>query len=166
MGTAMTFEDYLAIKTLILRYPQCADKGDFEGVGRALGDVTMGELGQEPAFRAEGAEKFAQIYAGTVRKFPDRDTPRTRHLIGNVIIEDDGPSRARAESYVMVFQQTDRLPLQPIVGGTYFDRFAKVDGQWRMVERIEDMELIGDLSEHLLGDNWKPAGASGRKNGN
>ena len=29
----MTFEDYLAIKHLIHRYPQCADKGDFEGVG-------------------------------------------------------------------------------------------------------------------------------------
>jgi len=146
----MTFEDYLAIKTLIHRYPQCTDKGDFEGVGRLLGNAMMGELGHEPAFRAEGVEKFTQIYAGAVRKFPDRGTPKTRHLIGNVVIEDDGPGKARAESYVIVFQQTDKLPLQPIIAGTYFDRFAKVDGEWRFTDRVEDMELVGDMSEHLL----------------
>jgi SnoaL-like protein len=152
----MTFDDYLAIKNLIHRYPQCADKGDFEGVGHLFGHVTMGELGKEPAFRAEGAERFAQIYADAVRKFPDRNAPKTRHLIGNVVIEDDGPDRARAESYVVVFQQTSKLPLQPVIAGTYFDRFAKIDGEWRMVERIEDMELIGDLSEHLLAGEWHP----------
>ena len=148
----MTFDDYLAIKNLVHRYPQCADKGDFDGVGRLLGNAVMGELGHEPGFLAEGPEKFAEIYKSTVRKFPDRDTPRTRHLIGNVIIEDEGPGKARAESYVVVFQQTAKLPLQPVIAGTYFDRFAKIDGEWRMVERIEDMELVGDLSEHVLKD--------------
>jgi hypothetical protein len=54
---------------------------------------------------------------------------------------------------VTVFQQTDSLALQPIVCGTYFDRFEKVEGRWRLVDRIEDMELLGDLSEHLLGDS-------------
>ena len=148
----MTFDDYLAIKNLIHRYPQYADKGDFDGVGRTLGNTTMGKLGEEPAFLAEGAEKFAHNYAETVRRFPDRNTPRTRHLIGNVIVEDDGPEKARTEAYVVVFQQTGKLPLQPIIAGTFFDRFAKIDGEWRMVERIADMELVGDLSEHLLRD--------------
>ena len=57
-----------------------------------------------------------------------------------------------AESYVVVFQQTEKLPLQAIIAGTYFDRFTKIDGTWRLTERIEDMELIGNLSEHLLRD--------------
>jgi hypothetical protein len=148
----MTFDDYLAIKNLIHRYPQCADKGDFDGVGKLLGNAMMGHLGDEPSYLAEGPEKFAEIYTSTVRKFPGRNTPRTRHLIGNIIIEDDGPDQARAESYVMVFQQTDTLPLQAIIGGTYFDRFAKVGGKWQMIERFEDMELIGDISEHVLKD--------------
>lgn len=148
----MIFEDYLAIKNLSHRYPQCADKGDFEGVGALLGDALMGEQGHEPAYLGDGPEAFTQIYASTVRKFPERGTPKTRHFIGNVIIEDDGPDKARAESYVIVFQQTADLSLQPIIGGTYFDRFAKVDGQWRFTHRSEDMELIGDLSEHLLRD--------------
>lgn len=148
----MTFDDYLAIKTLIHRYPQCTDKGDFEGVGELLGNATMGELGHEPAYHGDGPGAFTDIYASTVRKFPDRGTPKTRHFIGNVIIEDDGTDRAKAESYVIVFQQTEDLPLQPIIGGTYFDRFARVDGEWRFTHRTEDMELIGNLSEHLLRD--------------
>lgn len=148
----MTFEDYLAIKHLIHRYPQYADKGDFEGVGELLGNATMGELGHEPAYHGDGPAAFAQVYADTVRKFPDRGTPKTRHFIGNVIVEDDGPDRAKSESYVIVFQQTDDLPLQPIIGGTYFDRFAKIDGTWRFTHRTEDMELIGNLSEHVMRD--------------
>ena len=33
-----------------------------------------------------------------------------------------------------------------------FDKFAKVDGEWRFVERGEDLELAGDFSGHLLRD--------------
>ena len=152
----MTFEDYLAIKNLIHRYPQCGDKGDFEGVGALLGNAKMGHHGDPPSFLAEGPEAFTKLYHSTVRKYPDRGTPKTRHLIGNIVIEDDGPDRAKAESYVMVFQQTDTLPLQPIIGGTYYDSFAKIDGEWRMVERYEDMELVGDISQHVIGDMKRP----------
>lgn len=148
----MTFEDYLAIKNLIHGYPRCADKGDYAGVGELLGNAMMGHHGEEPSFLAEGPASFTRTYEETVRKFPGRNTPRTRHLMGNIVIEDDGPDCAKAESYVMVFQQTDELPLQAIIGGTYFDRFAKIDGQWRMVERFEDMELVGDISHHVLRD--------------
>jgi hypothetical protein len=148
----MTFEDYLAIKNLIHRYPQCGDKGDYEGVGELLGNAMTGHHGEAPSFLAEGPAAFTQMFHKTVRKYPGRNTPKTRHLMGNIVIEDDGPDRAKAESYVMVFQQTDTLPLQPIIGGTYFDSFAKIDGKWRLVERYEDMELVGDLSEHLLKD--------------
>ena len=46
--------------------------------------------------------------------------------MANVIIEPDGPRFARSTSCVMVFQQTAELPLQPIIGGDYQDRFQKV----------------------------------------
>ena len=49
----------------------------------------------------------------------------------------------------MVIQQTHSLPLQPIVAGDYFDRFARVDGQWRFVERHVGIEMFGNLAEHL-----------------
>lgn len=150
----MQFEDYLAIQNIINSYPRYADKGDFENVGRVLGGAVSGagtgKNGEKPGFNAEGAEAWTRLYTQTVRKYPDRGTPKTRHLIGNIVIEPDGPDKANAESYVVVFQQTDKLPLQPIVAGTYFDKFAKIDGVWKLVERWEDMELHGDLSQHMI----------------
>ena len=146
----MNFEDYLAIQNLIHTYPRCADKGDYDGVGRLLGGAFVGRIGEEPGFKAQGESAWTKIYEGAVRRYPERGTPKTRHLIGNIVIEADGPDRAKAECYVIVFQQTDKLPLQPIVAGTYFDRFAKTEGKWELVERLEDMELHGDLSQHVL----------------
>jgi hypothetical protein len=153
----MKFSDYHAINRIIHTYSSCADKGDFDGVGRLHDGVAMylrsnttGEYSEihEP----QEAKAATQSYAEMVRKHPPFGTPKTRHLIGNIMIEDDGPNAARAESYVVVFQATDKLPLQPIVAGTYIDKFKKVGGRWRLVERKEDMELIGNLKEHLLVD--------------
>lgn len=80
----------------------------------------------------------------------ENGTPRCRHLVTNLIIEPDGVDRARAQSYVVVIQQTRTLPLQPIVAGDYLDRFVKVEGHWRFAERRIGVEMFGDLSEHLL----------------
>ena len=49
-----------------------------------------------------------------------------------------------------VHQATDVLPLQPIIGGRYYDRFAKTEGAWRFTERRMEMDLFGNLSAHLL----------------
>jgi hypothetical protein len=67
-----------------------------------------------------------------------------------VIIEPDGPEAARAQSYILVHQATDALPLQPIIGGRYHDRFARVGGAWRFSERRMEIDLFGNLSAHLL----------------
>jgi len=70
----------------------------------------------------------------------------------NVILEDDGPNRAKSQAYVVVFQATPTFSLQPVIAGTYLDRFERVDGKWRFTERVEsdeNFELLGDLSQHL-----------------
>jgi hypothetical protein len=88
-----------------------------------------------------------RAYRDFLRIYPD-GTPRTRHVMANVIIEPDGPAHARSTSCVMVFQQTAGFPLQPIIGGDYADRFQKVDGEWRFVERRIRNDQVGDLSAH------------------
>ena len=60
-------------------------------------------------------------------------------------------ARATCRSYYTVFQQTDEVPLQPIVAGRYHDEFARaVD--WRFTRRHMIVDLVGDLSKHLLFD--------------
>jgi len=148
----MTFEDHYEIERLLYKYPEFADTGDFDAVGRLFEhcDHVHRDGTIAPAMDAEA---YAEFYASIVRKYPDSGTPKTRHVVSNVSIEYDGaPDRAKARSYFTVLQQTEVLPLQVICAGTYFDKFAKVDGAWRFVQRGEDLELAGDFSGHLLRD--------------
>ena len=74
-----------------------------------------------------GAEAIAALFAKSTRRFPDHgNTPRTRHLVLNPIVELDGDT-AHARSTFCVVQQTETVPLQPIVVGRYADTFARDD---------------------------------------
>lgn len=141
----MTGEDYFEIQNLLFTYPQLLDAGDFAGVGRLFEHATVYSAGLVMADRDAAA--MAASFRDWVITYPD-GTPRTRHFISNVIIRPLGEDRAVVTSYVMVFQQTDTLPLQPVIGGDYRDTVRKVDGQWRFVERHMGNNLIGTLTDH------------------
>ena len=97
-----------------------------------------------------GSGNIAGLFAMTTRRF-DCGTPRTRHLVLNPIVEIDGDS-ATARSTFCVVQATERVPLQPIAVGRYYDRFARDGGGWHFTARIADLEMVGDVSDHLLID--------------
>jgi 3-phenylpropionate/cinnamic acid dioxygenase small subunit len=145
----MNWEDYHAIEQLLYKYPEFTDTGNFEGVGELFAHCAMVE-GGKVRFKAIDAKDYTSYYQKWVRRYSDSGTPKTRHVMSNISIAADGPDRAKARSYVSVFQRTEKLPLQPIVVGTYHDKFEKIAGTWRFAERAEEMELIGDCSQHLL----------------
>jgi len=68
----------------------------------------------------------------------------------NPIVDVDGDT-ATARSTFVVVQRTDTLALQPIVVGRYRDSFARDDAGWYFTERLVDVEMVGDVSQHLLG---------------
>jgi ketosteroid isomerase-like protein len=144
----MTADDYFAIQNLIYRYCDRIDRGDFAGIAQLFAHAEI----HVPALPApvRGVAAIEAMYTQFTRLYPETGTPRTRHVTSNVIIEPDGANAARAQSYVLVHQATDVLPLQPIIGGRYFDRFAKTEGAWRFTERRMEMDLFGNLSAHLL----------------
>jgi len=144
----MTADDYFAIQNLIYRYCERIDRGDFAGIAQLFAHAEI----HVPALPApvRGVAAIEAMYTQFTRLYPETGTPRTRHVTSNVIIEPDGADAARAQSYVLVHQATDVLPLQPIVGGRYYDRFAKTEGAWRFTERRMEMDLFGNLSAHLL----------------
>lgn len=144
----MTADDYFAIQNLIYRYCDRIDRGDFAGIAQLFAHAEI----HVPALPApvRGVAAIEAMYTQFTRVYPETGTPRTRHVTSNVIIEPDGADAARAQSYVLVHQATDVLPLQPIIGGRYYDRFAKAEGAWRFTERRMEMDLFGNLSAHLL----------------
>ena len=115
-----------AIRNLLYRYAECIDAADFDGVAALFADGAISAPGmREPA---RGAAAVAQLYRASNRVHED-GTLRTQHLIFNPIVEVDAAAgSATARSRYLVLQATAKLPLQPIIGGRYRDRFEQVAG--------------------------------------
>ena len=143
-------EDQLEIERLIVRYAELVDDGDFEGLGDLLAHAVLGPEGQSAEFG--GRAGVVSVYSSTVRRYAN-GTPLTKHVTSNIQVDvDESGNSATARSYFTVFQATERLPLQPIIAGRYRDRFERAEDGWRFVERRFITDLVGDLSEHLIGE--------------
>jgi 3-phenylpropionate/cinnamic acid dioxygenase small subunit len=137
-----------AIENLLYSYANAIDAGDYEAIGALFEHATIALEDGTPI--ATGAAAVTALYTATTRKYED-GTPRTHHVTTNPLIElaTDG-STAVCRSRFTVFQQTDKVALQPIIAGQYHDTFTCVNGTWRFTERRMRPTLYGDLSQHLL----------------
>lgn len=134
--------DKLEIHELLYRYAELIDAGDFVAVGQLLGRGTFAGVA--------GADAIAALFAKTTRRHPEAgNTPRTRHLVLNPIVDIAGDS-ATARSTFCVVQQTETVALQPIVVGRYTDTFALDETGWYFTERQVNVEMVGDVSAHLM----------------
>lgn len=139
----------LAVTELLYHYAELIDAGDFDGVGELL---SRARFGGPASGSVTGAAAIAKIFASTTRRFPDHgNTPRTRHLVLNPIVTIDGTTAA-ARSTFCVVQQTDAVALQPIVVGRYEDAFGCDRDGWYFTERTVDVQMVGDVSDHLMVD--------------
>jgi 3-phenylpropionate/cinnamic acid dioxygenase small subunit len=141
------------IENLLYIYAERIDAGDLEGVaelfahGRVAGSP---DATREQTF--EGRDAVLKLYRGSARIYDD-GSPHTKHVTTNAIIEvDEGVDAASARSHYTVFQQVDDFPLQPIITGRYRDTFQRIDGRWWFDTRILFVDLVGDISRHLLYD--------------
>jgi 3-phenylpropionate/cinnamic acid dioxygenase small subunit len=144
------------IRHLLYRYAECIDAADFAGVGALFERGAIGAPGMaEPARGAEAVrrlyESANQVHQGSLK---------TLHLVANPIVEVAADrASATCRSRYVVLQATPKLPLQPIIAGRYFDRFARDAAGWNFVERRIEIDLVGDLSEHLRFDLARATGA-------
>jgi len=135
-----------AIVNLIHSYAERIDAGDFAGVAHLLHDARI-------ILNAQGVETtgpgLQAMFEDSIILYPD-GTPRTKHLVTNLVVEFDGDDVARARSSYLVLQQLPGGPLKTLITGRYRDRFSRVDGEWRWTERDYTLvDLVGDQSEHL-----------------
>ena len=141
--------DKLDIVELLYRYAELIDAGDFDGVGALLSKASFGGTGPQGV---SGAANIAKLFAATTRRYPDHgNTPRTRHLVLNPIV-DVADSTATARSTFCVVQDTESVPIQPIVVGRYFDTFGRDADGWHFTERKVEIQMLGDVSDHLMVD--------------
>jgi 3-phenylpropionate/cinnamic acid dioxygenase small subunit len=145
--------DRVEIIELLYRYAELIDAGDFDGVGQLLSRSTFGG---RASGSVSGAENIAKLFAKTTRRYPDHgNTPRTRHLVLNPIVVLNADGTAATRSTFCVVQDTETVPIQPIVVGRYFDTFSCATDDpagWYFTNRTVDVEMIGDISAHLMFD--------------
>lgn len=139
----------VAITNLLYRYGEMVDAGRFEQLAAEMFAHAEFIVAPPPAKRLDG-QAMARLLVSTTIRYPD-GTPRTKHVLTNPIIEvNESAGTALCRSYYTVLQQTDLLPLQPVVSGRYRDRFRRIEGEWWFTERDYTMvDLIGDVSQHL-----------------
>jgi 3-phenylpropionate/cinnamic acid dioxygenase small subunit len=146
------FEDWCAINSLLMRYAEYIDGARFADAAALFEHSTYRlefppEMGRsEDSETLEGAAAVQKLFDG-IHVYPD-GTTRTKHAVTNVNIELEGDT-ASSTCYAIVFQQTELLPLQPITGVKYIDRFERVNGEWRFVDRVLRGALLGDMSQHF-----------------
>ena len=144
-------EDSRQIENLIYSYAERIDNGDLESVAALFHNAEIFSAAHD--VRRTGFDEVLEMYQTSTRLYESTATPQTKHLTTNVIIEvDEGGMKASARSYYTVIQATDSLPLQPIISGRYKDHFRKIENQWQFSSREMIVDLVGDLSAHLLYD--------------
>jgi 3-phenylpropionate/cinnamic acid dioxygenase small subunit len=139
------------IENLLYTYAERIDAGDLAGVAALFehGRILPSPSGARDVV-FEGPEQVRAMYDAATRLYED-GTPRTKHVTTNAIIEvDEAAGTASARSSYTVLQQTDALPLQPIITGRYRDTFRRIDGRWWFDTRTMLVDQVGDLSHHLL----------------
>jgi hypothetical protein len=140
-------EASIELGNLMARYTEGIDAGDFEAVADLFGRAAVG-VGEN---LLSGRDAIRDLYTSTTRRYPD-GTPGTKHVISNLHLEiDEATGTAAARSYWTVLQAVPGLPLQPILAGRYHDRFARDAGGWYFTERQYLIDLVGDVSHHMLG---------------
>lgn len=149
------WESIEAIRRIILEYPFAADQGDLEAVGRLYEGTKVrvfDSFGVEhdAGWPSGGSAGDIARHYGEVVRFYDNGTPNAQHLITNIDVRlDESGQTASARSYFTVIQATESLPLQVVIAGRYEDRFALKKGEWRLTDRDEYLNLMGDLSQHI-----------------
>jgi 3-phenylpropionate/cinnamic acid dioxygenase small subunit len=138
-----------AISNLIYTYAERIDAGDFDGLADLFAAAVVTAEG---GIETRGRDAVLEMYRASTRRYEDDGTPKTKHVTTNLIMDiDEAAGTAACRSYFTVFQAVPgQLALQPVVAGRYRDTFLRAEGAWTFATRHMIVDLVGDLSRHLL----------------
>jgi uncharacterized protein (TIGR02246 family) len=138
--------DAEAVRALVVAYAERLDAGDLDGVATLFEDavVRSARTGAELV----GRDAVRRMYDPVI--LHEDGTPRTKHVLSNLeVAVDAAAGTATSRCVFTVLQARPGAGPSPVLAGRYDDRFARVDGRWRFVERVIVPDLLGDLSTHM-----------------
>ena len=140
-------DDARQIENLLYLYAEKIDAGDFAGVAALFRDADI----VAPAHNSvvSGEEAVLAMYQQSTRLYADSNTPKTRHLISNVIIE-HCQARQRDGAFLLYRAAGHRCTgLTAYYRGRYRMNWAR-GRRVGFARREMHVDLVGDLSQHLL----------------
>jgi 3-phenylpropionate/cinnamic acid dioxygenase small subunit len=143
-----SFDD---VRHLLHAYSERLDAGDLDGVAALFARATLrSSVGNE---ERQGSDVIRHLYDAVLLY---DGSPRTKHVIANVFIAEDGTENGRqtfkSRCSFAVFHSSPGFGLAPILAGRYHDRFAAFDDGLWYTQRLILPDLRGDLRGH-----WAPA---------
>jgi hypothetical protein len=141
------------IRNLVYRYSEAVDTGRFDLLGGLFEHATFRtRLGDQPPREAVSGRQVADTFKDSIILYGD-GTPRTRHLVSNLIVEvDEDAGRATARSYNTTLQQAPGRPIEIIATARYHDAFERVGGTWRFAERVVLHSSADGVARDFIGD--------------
>lgn len=145
------------IENILFGYARAVDKGDLDTIARLFEHGQIRVEGQSDTFK--GSEGVRQMFAKftvfyneklePIDPLKEQGRPFTQHNTTNLMFEYINDDSARCHTCFTVVQNMPGEPIQTIITGRYEDSFTFNNGVWYLADRLEVMNLIGDLSKHL-----------------
>jgi 3-phenylpropionate/cinnamic acid dioxygenase small subunit len=138
--------DQAEIAALIHAYASLLDAGELDGVAALFEHASWRST--TAGVVLQGTDQVRKVYS---RVHLYDGTPRTKHLITNLIVDvEEGADTAEAQcSYTVLQGIVPGEPIQVILSGRYVDRFERASGRWRFADRLFVVDLVGDQSRHF-----------------
>lgn len=153
------------IERLIGAYAEALDAGDIMRVAALFERGQIRINGMDVVHKGSDAVRemflrFTVFYDRSMQLANPLQTkakPWTKHISSNLRFESLVENEAVLWSDFTVLQGLPGSELKPIVAGRYRDTFARdaskgENGDWYFVDRLEFIDLVGDVSKHLKGN--------------
>ncbi|MCL6249586.1 nuclear transport factor 2 family protein [Altererythrobacter sp. KTW20L] len=127
-------EDTAAIQRVITDYSAHLDARDYDGY---VGLFTEDGVWANGSTRREGRVEIREMLTGLFGETdPDFVNLSSFHQISNFEIDVDGDTATAKSRFVFVMRGEGGSPT-PELSGQYHDRLVRVDGEWRIAERVD-----------------------------
>jgi hypothetical protein len=154
------FHARLQIEQLICAYAEALDAGDIKRVAGLFARGQIRVHGMDVVHKGSDAVRdmflrFTLFYDKNLQAVDPtavKAKPWTKHLSSNVRFESLTAADAVLWSDFTVLQGLPGKELKPIVAGRYCDTFCCESDEWFFTDRLEYIDLIGDVSHHLKGN--------------
>lgn len=143
----MNKQDTQDIAALYYRYAYGIDAGDFDSVVKMFEHTSI--LDSQGNVLAQGSAQIKQFYLRIIKIYPDTGTPKTQHVVSNVLIHSQSKDQIKAIANYSVFQKQPNGHIEAIICGQYHSVFKSgVDG-WFFYQHQTKPLMVGDMTHHL-----------------